>query len=266
MDTNQHEAIHANHDVLVRFFLSTTNQAGVFPLHWHQSIELIYVLSGEVIFTVNSESFSIKANQFFIIPSSVIHSDVHTANQAYVIQIPLRFFYNFGMNAENWRIDYNKLGDLDHQTVLRHFNHLYQIYQAKAPGYLFSFYSVLLILLEQIQVTCMLEKRAILTQKDQINDVIDYINVHFTEKITVNTLAATFGYNPNYLSRKFKTTTGYTLINYLYSLRVNRAYLMLIETDDSIKTIFQNVGLPNNQTTKQHITTLKNSLVKGLCN
>lgn len=253
MDKNNHEFIRSNYDVLIRFFKSETDHSGLLPLHWHQSIEIIYVLTGTVTFTVDSQTFTVNPHEIFIIPSNAIHSDTHTQNQAYVIQIPLKFFHNLGINAANWEIDFRKLKHTNDLSFFTHFDHLYQIYQAKETGYVLAFYAILLILIQQLYVQNIItDRETIAVNNAQLIELIKFINVHFMEKITVNTLAERFGYNPNYLSRKFKIETGHTLISYLYSLRLKQAYQLLVGSNDSIQSIFKSVGLSNNQTTYQY--------------
>lgn len=73
-------------------------------------------------------------------------------------------------------------------------------------------------------------------------NIMNYINHHFTEDISVDKIAAELYLNKNYIAHIFKEETGYSLIAYAILLRINRAKLMLAKTDKSITQIATECG------------------------
>lgn len=73
-------------------------------------------------------------------------------------------------------------------------------------------------------------------------NIMNYINHHFTESITVDKIAAELYLNKNYIAHVFKEETGYSLISYVILLRVNRAKVLLTKTDRSITQIATECG------------------------
>ena len=61
-----------------------------------------------------------------------------------------------------------------------------------------------------------------------IMDTMDYVNEHFTEKITLDDLSALLNYNGNYISNCFKQYTGLTLRNYILNKRIDNAGKLLL--------------------------------------
>lgn len=58
--------------------------------HFHSSIEIIYVTSGEIKATLNGQVYSVKANSFLIVPSYTIHIyTTEVSSLSYVLTIPL---------------------------------------------------------------------------------------------------------------------------------------------------------------------------------
>ena len=57
--------------------------------HWHQAIEMMYIMEGEVDVTINAQETILLPGDLFLIDSSVIHStkSVH-GNHAILIQLP----------------------------------------------------------------------------------------------------------------------------------------------------------------------------------
>lgn len=90
-----HETVQHNPDVGVRFYYSKMDEPGLVPFHWHRSLEIIYVIHGELTFTLNHAMTQISDGQFIVVPSGAIHAVSNTPNEAYVLQIPIDFIKNY---------------------------------------------------------------------------------------------------------------------------------------------------------------------------
>lgn len=55
-------------------------------------------------------------------------------------------------------------------------------------------------------------------------------------------VANALSYSPNYLCRIFKRSTGETMLQYYYRLKINRAQSMILETPMSLKEISESLG------------------------
>ena len=60
-------------------------------------------------------------------------------------------------------------------------------------------------------------------QTDNIGKVVEYIGRHYTENLTLSSLAEKFYLTPSYLSRIFKKQTGKNLVVYITEKRLNKA-------------------------------------------
>ena len=60
-------------------------------------------------------------------------------------------------------------------------------------------------------------------QVSPIRQAVRYIEEHYTEEITLNSLAEMYHYSPNYFSSIFKAYTGETLISFVNRLRMEKA-------------------------------------------
>ncbi|MDR2629993.1 MAG: response regulator [Spirochaetaceae bacterium] len=63
----------------------------------------------------------------------------------------------------------------------------------------------------------------------------DYLNAHVKETINLQSLCKHFGISQTYMSRLFRKYTGLSFINYLTSLRIEKAKDYLLEKDTLIK-------------------------------
>ncbi len=76
----------------------------------------------------------------------------------------------------------------------------------------------------------------------RIHDVIAYLQEHFAENITNETLSEQFHFHPNYLSSMVKLYTGMPLHSYLLHVRIANAIDLLETTSLSIGEISAAVG------------------------
>lgn len=81
------------------------------------------------------------------------------------------------------------------------------------------------------------------SKKQNLQEIKEYLDAHFTEKITLDALAEQFYINKFYLTRVFKEQFGQSVTNYLVQLRITQAKRMLRFTDRSIEAIALECGL-----------------------
>ncbi|WP_068793398.1 AraC family transcriptional regulator [Brevibacillus laterosporus] len=72
--------------------------------------------------------------------------------------------------------------------------------------------------------------------------VIMYMQKHYSESITLESLAETLNYSVPHLSALFKKETGHSLIHYLIRIRMDKAASLLVETDATLREIAVSVG------------------------
>ncbi|MCM3172640.1 AraC family transcriptional regulator [Paenibacillus sp. MER 99-2] len=75
--------------------------------------------------------------------------------------------------------------------------------------------------------------------------VLRYISGHFREQLSLDTLAESLNYSPQYLSRKFKEQTGVTPTEYIIQMRMNEAQNLLVSTEATLNEIATYVGYPD---------------------
>ncbi len=64
-------------------------------------------------------------------------------------------------------------------------------------------------------------------RKYVVEQIIDYLEDHYNEKISLDQIAANMYFSPYYISKIFKSETGDTLIRHLINLRLERAKELL---------------------------------------
>lgn len=69
------------------------------------------------------------------------------------------------------------------------------------------------------------------------DEILSYVDAHFTDKITLDELAFMFNTNRSAFCQRFKALTGYTLVEYIAQKKVARIKKLLTETDRSVSEI-----------------------------
>lgn len=76
-------------------------------------------------------------------------------------------------------------------------------------------------------------------------DVMDYIQLHLDEELSLSLLADFFQKNASALSRAFKQDTGISLTNYIHQRRIEESIRYFNTTDMSVSEVAVAVGIPD---------------------
>lgn len=222
--------------------------AMAFPLHWHDRLELLRILEGQLELNCTDNHTTLLPGDVALISPKMLHSgtagdegvmyNVITFDPSVLINgtdpvaqylLPLcEGKYMFEPLVQNAQITQR----LD-SIVAAHLetnNHPLQVI-----GELYD-------LIGLLYKNCVIrEINALPTQKG-FDQAVSYINDHYTEDISSASLSAMFGYDESYFCRKFKKQTGLTVMKYIQILRIEKARKLLTETNLPIQTISRQCG------------------------
>ena len=84
---------------------------------------------------------------------------------------------------------------------------------------------------------------------EEINGVYrrvkNYLNVHYADKLTLDSICETFFVSKSYLSHVFKELNGDSPMHYLAEVRLRRARELLLGTDLPVRAVAENTGYPD---------------------
>lgn len=78
-----------------------------------------------------------------------------------------------------------------------------------------------------------------------IQNIMQYIENHITEKLVLNDVAAIFSISPNYLGHLFKKTTSMGFNEYVTQAKISKAKYLMFHTDQKIYEIATQLGFEN---------------------
>ena len=239
----------------VRFF--TEHDTGSYhPSHWHDAIEIIYMIKGELDVTVESSGFHLQEGQIFLINSCVIHSTKCTSpNTGIVFQIPFDFVKLYIPDVAQLQFVLEDPGNSPvYQTKLNIFKEtLLQMQVAddiRPEGYILRFDSLLFEVLFQLYHNFSVKIfHADLSHKEKdlnrLTHVLDYTNQNYNRPISLEEISGIAFLEAGYFCRFFKKHMGLTFLEYQNEVRLSHIYHDLITTKDTLQQILERHGFTN---------------------
>lgn len=258
MEQYRHEFIDKDNilDLHLDFFIDPGQT--VINKHFHDWIEIVYLTHGDLEVQVNNKTMNLKVNDFVVINPMSIHSTrCMNGNTAILLQIPLSFLEKFVPDIR----EYSFSIDLDSkepkvQTKLANIRSTLQdlwiTYQFQVEGYVFRCYSLIFELIYILihSFSYKVDRKEL--QKNQknlerIQMIMNYVEEHYQEPLSIPEIAGEIGLNEIYFSRFFKTNMGMTFLEYLNMIRLEKIYTDLLNTNMPIRDIQEKHGFVNDK-------------------
>ncbi|MBE6597061.1 MAG: helix-turn-helix domain-containing protein [Ruminococcaceae bacterium] len=215
------------HDEL--FYKQYENPKG--GLHFHSPIELYIVDEGELDVWINDKYARLKKGEISVALSYDSHYYSSSKNtRASLLIIPTHMCKDFLDAIKNKRATSSFIRDPEAAKRIRAcYDEIIKDSgnNIKTLGYI---YVILGIVMESISFEQVAEK-----METQLSSrILLYINEHFKEDISLNSISAVFGYNPSYISRYFKSCFKIGINRYLTIVRLKEAILLMQKKGNSI--------------------------------
>ena len=247
-----HELIMPNQGLPFKVFLFEGGEGNYFrDKHWHRSIELFAVYEGALKFYLNEEIFPLGTGKYMLVNSNEIHSvDSPEPNRTIVLQIPLKTFEDYYTGEQFIRFTHDPL-PRDGQ-VMKLIGDIFEACEERACGYEMKakglYYMLLYLLVTEYRETDVTPDMVKWHKKlNRLSLIADYIKENYASELSLEALAEIFGYSPTYLSRMFQKYAGINYKSYLQSIRVERAFQELANTEHTISETAMNNGFPNSK-------------------
>lgn len=234
-----------------------TIPGGYNPLHYHDELEILFPLNGDMDIWVDGERQKLQKKNLTVIECGQIH---HTyAKEKYsmlvCIHISKKHLQSYFPEIELSRISCNpeKLSteNADHYIklclLLSELVKLYMteelVFEMEADGILLQ----VMALLIRYFATFMTPQATTISASniERIRSVISYVQNHYQEAITLEDMSNLLGIDKSYFCRFFKRNMGISFLNYLNEVRLSHVYQDLMETDLPVTEIKEKHGFHN---------------------
>lgn len=230
--------------------------------HWHKEMEIICIEKGCGLAKLNRETIRLKQGDILMVNSGVIHG-IRSDLRNYLYYKSIVFDLNFlsspagdlcqerliSILAEN-QAEFTHLispGDRGYEHIFRLFYQIHDCHREKKPFYYVQLKSLFYEFFYQMLIGNYIVPADTEQNRNlaSIKMVLDYINEHYQEQLTVKELTEMSNYSEYYFMKLFKQYTGKTVASYLNDFRLEKAKVLLLHSDRSITEIALDVGFNN---------------------
>jgi len=222
---------------------------GVRP-HSHEYYHLLYVLSGKTGFIVDDKCYDAKKDTCFIVPPNTIHEmqkvvdDTVTCYEVkfyiydqFLIDVLNRSGVIFGGNPflEELMLFIVNNGlsrAFDYSDLVETFLYTFIAYQTRES----------IISNGNISNSHLIDTTG---YSEVSSSIVSYIEENYTNQINLDMIAASIGYNKNYICSVFKKDTGIPIIDYLNFVRIRQVVIYLSYSEIDVSLACTRVGFLN---------------------
>lgn len=237
--------------------------------HWHKEWEIIRILKGEFFLHADEREYVAHAGDIFLLRDGMLHGgtpkdcvyeclvfDLHglfrdvNSVKKYLRPIyrnlVLPWIYFSSKQHDIWNIIAELMGSF-HKNNIRALPGFSE--KVEPSGNLCE----LIVLGNISRLFAMILEKGYLSESAaipqggsrkvaQLKAVLEYIENHFAEKLTLEDLACVAGMSPKYFCRFFRSITHQTPMDYLNYYRIEQAASLLCSTDQSVTAIGMECG------------------------
>lgn len=215
-----------------------------FPLHWHDRIELMYLLEGELRLKIDKKEYTAHAGELIILTPHTLHSGDRVTPSTYFATLMFEpSLFSCGIPAVKNFMDalLQKQIRLTPVTtdpdIINLFLKIHQEQSEQGDIATLRITSHIYELLALLRERCLLDMQVQFSAKSTFSEIITYIQENYQEPLTSSFLCKKFGYSQNYFSRRFIAETGMPPTAFIRTVRLENAAEMLRETDMTISSI-----------------------------
>lgn len=192
-------------------------QNNLAPTHYHSNIEMIFVIKGEVQIGVNGQNILLKKDDICIFHHFEVHYiNGHQDSEIFVLVFS-NFFWPESMRGKRFK---NYLNNREkNETISTLLEYCYTLQHQNNVVLQMGIVNLLLGTLKNIYPVYSEENDS---DRDMYVDILRYIDGHCTEPLSLEGIAAAFGYEKHYFSKVFNNFVGMHLREYINRLRIER--------------------------------------------
>ena len=224
------------------------------PYHWHTQCEIIRILKGEFLITIDYKKILAKKGDILFIQAGILHGGTpnNCIYECIVFDINLLLKQNHACTKLlqdiihnnkiiNPKMPSNILAlNLNCEFLFDSLSSQYEGYEFITQGSLYNFLGIILqnkLYTVNNNMSLRTNDKIILFKK-----VLLFIEENYTQTLSLNDLSKVAGMTPKYLCKFFNNMSNKTPIEYLNFYRIEIACEQLLSTDLSVTDIAINCG------------------------
>jgi beta-xylosidase/AraC-like DNA-binding protein/mannose-6-phosphate isomerase-like protein (cupin superfamily) len=223
------------------------------PTHFHQSIEVIYILEGKTSITVENNTYEAESEDVLVVNANKKHS-YQSSGDVLIGYFMINYQQLSDILNTNqimfWcnSIVYKNAAYDELRLVMKQiFN---QYFDKRGQGFIVLmslYYKMIQILVEHFLVSCD-DKRVNgekSSEEDRLSKILHYVRSNYQKRLSLHELADYLYLSTPYLSKYIKRNLGMNFIDYVNNIRLFHAVDDLLYTDKPIISIALDNGFAN---------------------
>ncbi len=224
-------------------FANYSSTGALLP-HWHEHIELLYFFRGEGDVITDGKRYEVKGGDLIVVNSTEVHSFIARKRLEYLCILIFPEFFS-DVTYDKLQIESHVRGD---GTVDGYIKDICRELEGDEEGkdmMLKGYTYGLLAHLMRRHTYSVMSKReqdARESRLRRLDTVMEYISKNYTENITTKALSEMCYLSEEHFCRFFKKAMGKTATEYINEYRVEKASILLKNTDESVSRVALDVG------------------------
>lgn len=217
-----------------------------YRMHWHDCCELEVILSGSGIQRLNGVDYELSSGSIYLLTqadwhSIQVHEPLDVAGIMFDDNIISERLYERVLTYETLNKNLcSKLSGAGFRSVMGLLDALMgESGRGGDFGDMYACHIIECLIIEVLR--CHVSSGAAI-EKSPVSRAVLYLHRHFSEDITLDTLANLTHLSRSYFSELFRNATGHTFKSYLIDLRMRNACRLLANTDMSVTDVCFSCG------------------------
>ena len=222
------------------------NEWSMQELHSHSHYEIYFLSKGTRSFFLANALYKVTAPIVMVIPPHVMHKTEGDAFERYNVNVDAAYLDPYQkevLETQALKLIKPSSTQTEQLSALLDNAILADERQKHAPHIVRALFSYCVYLLESLQDTAVLPNAA--AQSDiptLVLKIIDYLHVHYAEKLTLQSISDTFFVSKATLLYNFKKHTNCSLIYFLLNIRLTKAKELLTKDVLNVGEIAERCG------------------------
>ena len=233
------------------------NKRFIWPMHWHNASELLYVKKDNFPITVNNKEHLLQERDIVLIPGGRLHGFNSTSTTG------IRIFINFDLSMLDSVVGINRMSSVFQDTLFIRAKEDPQFHriaereilricednqkqgatrQLAILARLLDFLSVLYRGFSDKMIQAAEQSENSIKGFEVITEAFSFIEQNYMEEIQLEDIARAVGFSECYFSRIFKKITGKNFRQYLTEVRLNKAEGLLMDPNITVASVAYAAG------------------------
>ena len=244
-----------------KYMTLLSDEHPVVTTHWHEEAELTLITGGSGHYQIDLVDYEVQAGDLVFVPPLVLHA-ISLGEGASLSSETYVFHMNFlGGNATdicstrylrpmmNQELSMPCLitaGHPAYDELKNSFDRIAVLYDEAVPGYELALKALFLqVIFQLLPYSRRMVSSDTGTPSEKLKQVLDYIELHAAETITVSELAKLCYFSDYHFMRFFKKHMNMTCVEYINNLRLEKAVELFEQGNTSVLDVSLSVGFHN---------------------